>query len=431
MKKLILASLIALISVPAFAQKYGQDSVKCVENLSLYRDYYKQKMYDDAYKYWNNAFKICPASSERMYVDGTNLVEYKMKKAESNEAKSAYFDTLMMVYDQRIENFGKEGYVLGRKGTDMLRYKSSDEEAVFNTLKKSIEMQGNESEAGAIVTYMNAAVLMERAEKKTPEEIVVIFTELSDFLSYNLTKYEGKKTKTYYDRAQESVEKLASPYLSCEVLIEMANKNFESKKDDADWMERTANLLDQKGCTDAEIFFKIAKKLHSESPSAVSAEKMGILSLKNKNYSEAADYFKQAIEMAEEEKDKGNYYIELAQAYSSMGSYSNARVNARKAAEVKPNYGLPYIMIGDMVNASASSCKSDDPCLQKAIYWLAVDYYTKAKSVDPSIAEKANQKIAQSKKYFPTQQDCFFKAIKEGDSVEIGCWIGESTKARF
>src|SRR5690606_14176367 len=103
-------------------KKYGEDSVKCVQNLSLYRDYYKQKMYDDAYKFWRIAYTICPAASEQMYLDGGNLIEYKMKKAESDEAKKAYLDTLLEVYDKRIVYFGKEGYILGRKGTDMLRY---------------------------------------------------------------------------------------------------------------------------------------------------------------------------------------------------------------------------------------------------------------------------------------------------------------------
>jgi len=79
----------------------------------------------------------------------------------------------------------------------------------------------------------------------------------------------------------------------------------------------------------------------------------------------------------------------------------------------------------------SSACASSDVCKAKAIYWLAVDYYNKAKSVDPSISDKANGKIASYKKYFPTKEDCFFIGVKDGDTVEVGCWIGESTKARF
>lgn len=432
MKKSSILILVMLISSLGFAQgKYGADSAKCVRNLSLYRDYYKQKVYDDAYKYWRIVFEICPASSERMYVDGANLVEYKLKKAESDDQKAAYVDTLKMVYDQRIENYGKEGYVLGRKGTDMLRYDRANIEEVYATLKKSIDMEGDKSGAGAIVATMNAAVMMEKKELLTADELVALFGQLSDILATNISKYEGKKTQEYYIKAQSSVESLAGPYLNCDVLVKMANDNFEKNKTDADWMERTANLLDKKNCIDAPIFFTIAKQLHNNNPSSVSAEKMGVMSLKNKNYSEAVTYFKQAIEMAEGVDKLSDYHIELAQAYSSMGSYSVARTNALRAAELRPNYGLPYIMIGDMIAGSSTSCSSDEACKQKALYWLATDYYQKAKATDPSVSDKANAKIASYAQYFPTKEECFFLNIKEGDTVEIGCWIGESTKARF
>ena len=431
MKKIGLISLIALFSINASAQKYGADSVKCIQNLSLYRDYYKQKIYDDAFKFWSIAYKTCPASSEKMYVDGTNLMEYKMKKAETKEQKEAYTDSLFMIYDQRIKYFGNECAVLGRKGTDMLRYRSNKPEPLYNTLKKSIDGCENESEAGAIASFMNATVLMERADKLTEGDVVETFTKLSTISAYNIAKYEGKKTQEYYKRAQANVESVASSYLSCEVLIEMAEKNFEQNKDDAEWMEGTADLLDKKGCTDVTIFFTIARKLHETNPSAVSSEKMGIMSLKNQDYKAAETYFKQALEMGQDEAKKADYYIELTQAQSSMGSYSAARSNARKVAELKKNYGLPYLMIGDMIAGSASSCASDDVCKAKAIYWLAVDYYNKAKAVDPSLSDKANGKIASYKRYYPTKEDCFFIGVKEGDTVELGCWIGESTKARF
>jgi len=432
MKKLSLLFTVLMLSSMAFAQgKYGADSAKCVRNLSLYRDYYKQKVYDDAYKYWKIVYTICPASSERMYVDGANLVEYKLKKATDDAQKQAYVDTLKMVYDQRIENFGKEGYVLGRKGTDMLRYDQQNIEEVYATLKKSIDLEGNKSGAGAIVSAMNAAVIMEKKDKLDEAEVVTMFGTLSEILAANIAKYEGKKTQEYYIRAQEGVEGIAAPYLNCDILVKMANDNYEKNKEDIDWMERTANLLDKKGCIDAPIFYTIAKQMHNSKPSAISAEKMGVMSLKNKKYQDAVDYFKQAIELAEDDKKMADYHIELAQAYSSMGSYSAARQNARKSAELRPSNGLPYIMIGDMIAGSSSACDISDACKKKALYWLATDYYQKAKAVDASMSGKANAKIASYKQYFPTKEECFFLGIKEGDSVEIGCWIGESTKARF
>jgi len=431
MKKVALV-LITVLSVNlSFAQgKYGADSAKCVENLSLYRDYLKQKMYDDAYNYWSVAYEICPASSERMYVDGISLVRNKLKNA-AKEERATIVDELLMVYDKRIENFGKEGYVLGRKGTEMLRYAKDDVEAMYNVLDKSIQLQGSKSEAGAIVSYMNALILMERAEKVDEAKVVEQFTNMTELIAQNISKYEGKKTQEYYIKAQENIEGIASPYLSCDVLIEMAEKNYEKNKEDQNWMERTADILDKKGCTGATIFFTIAEEMHSTNPSAISAEKMGIMCLKKGQYKEAEAYCKQAIELNKNASKSFNLLMTLASAQISKGDYSSARSSARKAAEIDPNNGLPYILIGDIIAGSSSVCPNSDACKQKAIYWLAVDYLAKAKAVDPSLSSKANSKIASYTKYFPERDECFFINVKEGDMIQIGCWIGESTKARF
>ncbi len=428
MKKIVSLIMIAFVGINfATAQDYGSTPDKCKENISLYRSYYTQKAYADAAKYWKVVYKICPAASERSYVDGSNILKYLVRNEKDATRKELLIDSLFLLYDARIANFGKEGYVLGRKATDMLKYRSSDAAAIYATADKSYNLRGDKTEAGTLVTYMQAGVLLEKKGEKTPEEIVALFTRISDVIAANKS---NPKTGKYYAKAEESVSGLASPYLSCEVLIEMANKNYEGNQDNADWLENTANLLDRKGCADAPIFFTIAKKMHSVNPSAVSAEKMGIMSLKTKKYTDALDFFKQALELATDQDKKADYYIELAQTYSSMGSYGQAKSMALKAAAARSGFGLPYIIIGDMY-ASSTTCGDGDACKQKAVYWLAVDTYAKAKAVDGSLTSTANSKIATYSKYFPTKEECFFIGTKEGDKVEIGCWINESTTARF
>ena len=79
MTRRILFAILFIGGTFAYGQgKYGADSIKCITNLSLYRDYYKQKAYEDAYKYWKVAYTICPASSERMYSDGISIVKNKI-----------------------------------------------------------------------------------------------------------------------------------------------------------------------------------------------------------------------------------------------------------------------------------------------------------------------------------------------------------------
>jgi hypothetical protein len=80
--------------------------------------------------------------------------------------------------------------------------------------------------------------------------------------------------------------------------------------------------------------------------------------------------------------------------------------------------------------SQSSSCGSDE-CSKTYGYWAADDMFNKAKSVDPSIAAEANSKSAQARKYFPSQKQCFFLGIQEGQVVSVGGWIGVETRARF
>ncbi len=76
--------------------------------------------------------------------------------------------------------------------------------------------------------------------------------------------------------------------------------------------------------------------------------------------------------------------------------------------------------------------KADNEPLRKLVgspYLLAVDYYNKAKSVDNSVADKASQKAAGYKKYFPTNENVFFNNLNVGDSYTVECF-GESTTIR-
>ena len=84
----ILLSMLLLAGVMQSQSKYGEDSVKCVMNLSLYREYYKQKNYDDAIKPWRWVYNNCPSSSGNIFKNAPTLIKYLMKKIPEN--KKAY-----------------------------------------------------------------------------------------------------------------------------------------------------------------------------------------------------------------------------------------------------------------------------------------------------------------------------------------------------
>ena len=162
-KNFVFILIFALSYGESFSQsKYGVDSVSCITNLSLFREYYKQKNYMEALNPWRWTFQNCPKASGNIYKNGPIIIKSMIK--ERPKQKKEYVDTLMLIYDQRIEYFGNEGYVLGRKGADLLRYDKSKFLDANEILARSIAMQKNSSDAGAVLAYFNTLDMMVKNE---------------------------------------------------------------------------------------------------------------------------------------------------------------------------------------------------------------------------------------------------------------------------
>ena len=180
MKNFFVISLCLVLLTPEVSSqsKYGEDSVNCVINLSLYREYYKQKNYDDAINPWRWVYKNCPNSSGNIFKNGPILIKNLIKKDPEN--KSRYIDTLMMIYDRRVKFFGREGYVLGKKGADLIKYSPESFEEAFYILRKSVEMQKMKSEAGALLALFKSITLMEKNGKINKSEVLEYYSNLTD-----------------------------------------------------------------------------------------------------------------------------------------------------------------------------------------------------------------------------------------------------------
>ncbi len=174
---------------------------------------------------------------------------------------------------------------------------------------------------------------------------------------------------------------------------------------------------------------EIGEQMSKMEPSAQTYRILAGLRLGDGETKEAYALLEKAVEMAGNEATADDYY-NMGIAQMQMGQLSKARSLFRKALDVNPKYGRAYMGIGDLYVTSVSNCGSferDD----RAVYWLAVDYYNRAKSADPSLASAANQKISAYSRSFPDAEMLFFKGWKAGQSyrVDYGCyaWIGETT----
>ena len=261
------------------------------------------------------------------------------------------------------------------------------------------------------------------------QDILDAYVTITDIIDYNIELAKSDVHVREYKKALKKVEDQFEPYASCEELINVFSDRINVDTDNVSLLKKVVYLLSKKDCKDNDVFYIAVSKLHDIEPTSSSAYNMGNMCMEKKKYSEAVDYYNQAIKMAQDETNLAAYYYQLSYALRMNRSYSSARSAALKSAELNPESGKPYMMIGDIYLASANSCGGSKLEIG-AVYWAAVDMFMKAKSTDNLLTEQANKRISKYSKYFPSKEDCFFENIQEGDSYRVKCWIDRSTRVR-
>ena len=417
-------------------QRYGEDSVQCVRNWSLYAEYYRQRNYDMAWEPWKYMFNDCPRATINIYIHGANMIKYFYNNETDPDRRDAWVDTLMTLYDRRIEMFGEEGRVLGRKAADLYQLRPSDIRELYDLSERSIELEGMNAGADVLLINFQSVIRLADAALLEPDAIIEAFDRATDIIEYNLE--HNPEDARFYNPAKNNIRSMFEPYATCESLAQVFGPRFEADPENIELLERITEMLDNAGCTNEELFYEATLQLHELQPNAESAFLMGRLENNRENYQQALTFFRQAADLYTEdnatqhqERIFRSYWIMAEISFRQLRNLPQARTYARQAHETDPNDGRPLILIGEMYAASANEC-GDDDVAKKAAFWVAVDKFTEARNIadDDAVRDRAAQLIETYKLYFPNNEEIFFHGYSEGETYRVECWINRTTRIR-
>jgi hypothetical protein len=437
LRPLLLKATILLFVLPAMSQKgiedgskygKGQDSINCIKNLSLYREFYKHNNYKDAIGPWRKVFSECPASSERMYVEGVTMYRNFIEEAPNDARKETLIDTLMLIYDRRAEHFDGRGNILGRKAIDLLRYRRDQISAVeeaYGYLKESIQLEQKETREAVVITFVSASITLNQAGKIDDNQVIEDYFLVTDIVD----QLVGKSSRWKEAKAAIDENMLKSGLLTCDALNSYFQPKYEASKDDKEFLKRLITFYAVTGCDRQDLYVKASEKMYQLEPGPESAHNLAILFIAKNDFQKAIRYLKEACQAGDIDNDtKAEWFYELGVVSSANGDYCDAIHYAKEAVDLKNDYGKAYILLGDAYIASRSNLGEDFE--QRTAFWAAADKYAKAAAVDPSVADEANQKLNDYKSQYPNKEEVFFRDMQEGDSYLVGGCINEYTTVR-
>jgi tetratricopeptide (TPR) repeat protein len=431
------------VNLKSAEELIGEGNKDFMQEYSLYDQFYKQGDFKSALPHWKILYSKYPKFSPNIYIQGAKMYESFIKKASAQAEKDKLFKDYMKIYDNRIKYFGQKGKVLGRKGTALLKFKLEESdlegEVQLDALKsgyewvnESVNELGNETELPVLVLLMQTSRSLFKLGAISKETMVINYEKCSTIVNSVIGSSSDATMLKNAKDVQIYIEDIfgKSGAADCEALVSIFSPQFEKNGTDVEFIKGMLRKLRRAKCDESSLYENATERLYELEPSAEAAFNMAHRYLKLEDFEKAKSYYKQAMDQETDQKLLATYYYEYAYfIYAKESALAEARGYARKALSINPNYCEANLLIGDIYVAASSGFDGDN-FEKRTIFWLATDYFVKARrGVDCSL--DAANKISTYKKHFPNKEEAFMRDLKDGAPYKIGGWINETTKARF
>lgn len=421
MKKIIITTLSVLmmcVAVDSSAQgKYGKDSAQCITYLSYYKEYFKQKDYDQALPNWRKAYKLCPpTANQTMLIDGTTLIRKEITRNRNNSVlKAGLIDTLFTLHDLRAQYYPKYAVTaLNNKGLDMINYLQDEPEQLYKGCCEVIEACGANTKPQVYLFKMNSGVSLYKSGLIDAETVI------SDYETA-MASFESMKESDALNKTKADIENIfvSSNVASCDNLIALFTPRYEADPDNVDLVSKIVNMMSStEGCMENDLFLSAINKKSELDPSYKTSYIIYKLYSSRNEFDKAVAALEKAIAFDESDTmTDADYYYELAAYSLKNGKYAKSVDAALKAISLNQNLaGKCYLICG---TAWGSVTSNGDYIEKRAPYWVAVDYLVKAKNADSNLTEECNSMISSYSKYFPETSEAFMYGVQKGQSYTV------------
>ncbi len=418
---------------------YGEDSVKALQSFSLYREDFKNENYEGALTNWNYVYNNAPGLREQTYKDGEQMYKKFFKEATDEAKKKEYFDKLMEIYDNRAICWGKSALTIGKKGLRYAEYYPEEKEKTFDFLGKAVENGGNDVDYPVIARYFKMLVDKYQAKEISMEDLEESYGKIKDISEHNIANNEKKSAKyqsvmdnltNAYDKLNQASSVAIKPDIkTCEEAKAHYGTKYKENPTDPTAIRNFYASLIKFRCTDDPEFLDVAQKYNEMEPSSSKTKFIAKSYAKKGDFTNAVTYYNKAIDMETNNAKKASLKMALANMYNyKMKDRGKAKKAAREAAELRPDWGDPWILIGNITATQArGACSGFDA---RAAIWVCLDIWSKAKRVDPSSADKAQDVINKYAGSTPGKKECFQRGLSKGSSYTVPC-LGASTTVRY
>ena len=159
--------------------------------------------------------------------------------------------------------------------------------------------------------------------------------------------------------------------------------------------------------------------IDNQNPTYATSQVRAMRYMQNREYEKAQPVLEKALTLAENDVQKAEIHYDLAKVHAQAGRKSSSRSEALEAAKLDPEKAKEaWLLIAQLYMGSSGDCRKgisrvDD----QAIYIAAYNAYSRAGD---------SKGMAEARARFPSKEELFTESRQVGETVNVGCWIGET-----
>ena len=425
--------LVAMLSLKGFVPAANAQSAECNEsdipmNYSLYYEDYKIESWSTSLPYLKWIIRCAPgfpANNDRNFERLVDVYEGLALTNEDADMQAAYMDSALWVHDIAPDSLTEAGIDVDRfdwvfgKGRFIQKHNAilQDEQSEVG----SLYYEAYELDHTRLQNYYINYIILDMVSKDRKGDAV-------EFMERAEQDFAGD------EEVMATLENWRGQlFTSPEERMGFLEGQIEKNPEDPELKAELLQLYMDEGIRD--MAYELADQVMQSSPNGRLYRTVAKMRLDDGDTEEAIRLYEESLEMEGGASAAREVYYNIGIAHQQEGRLASARSQFRRALQEDPSYVQALIAIGDLYVTAVQGCGSFER-EDRAVYWLAADYFDRAASRAESdtYRNQARQRSQNITRFFPTAEDKFFKNWNPGDryTIDYGCytWIGETTTVR-
>ncbi|MEQ9404243.1 MAG: hypothetical protein RIM99_11685 [Cyclobacteriaceae bacterium] len=421
------ALILSTVSLAQAGWNWPEDEAlktKAIEQQAFYKVLRAQSKFNESMRPLNWLYTNNPDLNPSIYIDGVDCLEEILKTETDVKRKVRLQDSILWMYDMRMEHFDNDASTADRKVYAAFRmfYNNPKKYPMLADLyAKAYELNGPEISYFNMNPYMMVATRYYKQDPvaMTAENVLDIHTLISDIIESQ--KKNGGNIERL-DKEQAKVDgflgSIGDEILSCEFIKGKLVPKFREDPSNISTARKIFRYSVTAKCTDQPYFLEASETVFMEQPSYELAKVLANKYLGSEDYEKAIEFHSKAIGLTDVKEEKAESYIGQAVASRKLGRKSAARKYAYEALSAEPGNTKAYNLIGDLYFTSFNECQGgESKVIDRAVFLAAYKMYERSGNTSQMQA---------SKEQFPSIEEIFNENYEEGQSITVGCWINET-----